>query len=460
MQEKFQQSNQEECKMSQHAFPRSFKANYLKASHAENIYIYDTDGNKFIDACCGALVSNLGHAVPEITGAIIEQLGKLEFAHPSRWSCSIVEEAAAAVADFSPKGLNSVWFVSGGSEAVESAVKLARQYYVERDGKSTSKHLTIGRWNSYHGSTIGTMAIAGSMARRRSFFPLFAESPKIEATYCYRCPYELSYPSCGIRCGRRLEEEIRRIGPEYIASFIAEPIVGSTVGALMPPDGYWPLVRAICDKYDIILIADEVMTGCGRTGKNFALEHWGVVPDIIATAKGLAAGYIPTGGIIVRDAITEAIKQGSGAFGHGHTYNGNPVSAAAVVAVMKYMKERGVVENAAKIGEVLGEGLKKIGAENMIVGDVRGKGMMWGFELVRDKTTKEPFAKSCGAVAVASKECLAQGLVIYPGNGMIDGVEGDNFLIAPPLVTTEEQAEVILEKLEAGLGSAAKKLLA
>lgn len=445
--------------MSLHAFPRNFKANYLKAAYGENIYIYDTDGNQFIDGCCGALVSNLGHAVPEITDAIARQLGKLEFAHPSRWACDVVEEAAAAVADFSPEGLNSVWFVSGGSEAIESAVKLARQFYVERDGKATGKHLTIGRWNSYHGSTIGTMAIAGSMARRRTFAPLFRESPKIAAHYCYRCPFGLSYPSCGVRCGRQLEEEIRRIGPEYITSFIAEPIVGSTVGALTPPVEYWPMVREICDKYDIMLIADEVMSGCGRTGRNFAVERWRVTPDIIATAKGLAAGYVPTGGMIVKDYITEAIRQGSGAFGHGHTYNGNPVSAAAVVAVMKYMKERDVVGNAAKVGAMFGEGLKKIGAANPIVGEVRGDGMMWGFELVRDKSTREPFAKNVGAAGVATKECIGQKLIIYPGNGMIDGIEGDNFLIAPPLVTTEEQAGTILERLEAGLDSAAKKLL-
>jgi len=445
--------------MAQSAFPRSFKANYLKASHGENIYIYDEDGNQFIDACCGALVTNLGHAVPEIADAITAQMGKLEFAHPSRWSCGIVEEAAAAVAAFSPGDLNQVWFVSGGSEAIESAVKLARQYYVERDGKGSAKHLTIGRWNSYHGSTIGTMAIAGSMGRRRTFFPLFRESPKVAATYCYRCPFGLSYPACGVRCAKQLEEEIRRIGAEYITSFIAEPVVGSTVGALTPPEEYWPMVRAICDKYDIMLIADEVMCGCGRTGKNFAVDHWNTVPDIIATAKGLAAGFVPTGGIIVKEYITDAIRQGSGSFGHGHTYNGNPVSAAAVLAVMKYMKEHGVVENAARVGAKFGEGLKKIGEANPIVGEVRGRGMMWGFELVKDKATREPFAKSVGAAVVATKECIAQKLIIYPGSGMVDGLEGDNFLIGPPLITTEEQASAILERLEAGLAAAAKKLL-
>ncbi|MDL2298653.1 aminotransferase class III-fold pyridoxal phosphate-dependent enzyme [Synergistaceae bacterium OttesenSCG-928-D05] len=445
--------------MVQHAFPRSFKTSYLNAVRGEGIYIYDADGKAYIDGCCGALVSNLGHAVPEIADAISKQCHTLEFAHPSRWSVSVAEEAAAAVADFAPADLNSVWFVSGGSEAIESAVKLARQYYVERDGADTSKHLTIGRWNSYHGSTLGTMAIAGSMPRRRLFAPLYRESPKVAAHYCYRCPFEQTYPSCKLLCARQLESEIRRIGPQYITSFIAEPVGGSTVAALMPPKEYLPMVREICDKYDIMLIADEVMSGCGRTGRNFAVDHWGVVPDIIATAKGLAAGFVPTGGIIARDYIVDAIKNGSGAFGHGHTYNGNPVSAAAVVAVMKYMKEHDVVNNAAKVGKLFGEGLQKIAEANPMVGEVRGIGLMWGFELVKDKASKAPFEKSANAAAVATKACIDELLIIYPGGGMIDGIEGDNFMIAPPLVTTEEQAKEILRRLEAGLASAAKKLL-
>ncbi len=444
--------------MTRHAFPRSFKTHYLKASHGEGIYLYDTDGKAYIDGCSGALVSNLGHNVPEVADAIAAQCRKIEFAHPSRWSLDVVEEAASAVAELAPAGLGNVWFVSGGSEAVESALKLARQYYYERDGASSSRHLTIGRWNSFHGNTIGTMAVGGSMARRNVYLPTFAESPKIEATYCYRCPFGLAYPACGIRCARQLESEIRRIGAQYVMAFLAEPIVGSTVGALVPPDEYWPIVREICTRYDVLLIADEVMSGCGRTGKNFAVDHWNVVPDIIATAKGLAAGYVPTGGVLAGDGIVEAIRQGSGAFMHGHTYNGNPVSAAAIVAVMKYIKEHRVIENVARVGALFGEGLKKIARENPIVGEARGKGFMWGMELVKDKGTREPFAKSAQAANVATQECIAQGLIIYPGGGMIDGVEGDNFLIAPPLVTNEREAEEILTRLVAGLASAAKKL--
>ena len=444
--------------MSQHAFPRSFKTSYIEADYGEGIYIYDTAGKKYLDGCCGALISNLGHRNREVIDAINAQLGKIEFAHPSRWRCAIVEDAAAAVAETAPGDLDQVWFVSGGSEAIESAVKLARQYFVERDGPTTSKHLTIGRWNSYHGSTIGTMAIAGSMARRRVFSPLFRESPKIAASYCYRCEFGAEYPSCGLMCAKHLEKMIKVIGAQYVSSFIAEPLVGSTVGAITPPDEYWPMVREICNKYDVLLIADEVMTGCGRTGKNFAVDHWNVVPDIIATAKGLAAGYVPTGGIIARNSLVEEIKNGSGSFMHGHTYNGNPISAAAVCAVFKYMKEHGLVENAARMGEKLGAGVKKIAAENPLVGDVRGKGLMWGFELVRDKSTREPFEKT-GSSNVATKECVDRGLIIYPGSGQVDGLLGDNFLVAPPLIINEEQVGELLEKLAAGLDAAAKKLL-
>lgn len=444
--------------MTQHAFPRNFKTKYLEADHGEGVYIYDKSGKKYLDGCCGALISNLGHCLPEVIEAVKAQYGKIEFAHPSRWHCDIVEEAAAAVAETAPGDLDQVWFVSGGSEAIESAVKLSRQYFVERDGAATSKHLTLGRWNSYHGSTIGTMAIAGSMERRRVFAPLFRESPKAAAAYCYRCPFHAEYPSCGCMCAKDVEHQIKVIGPQYITSFIAEPLVGSTVGAIVPPDEYWPMVREICTKYDILLIADEVMTGCGRTGKNFAVNHWDVVPDIIATAKGLAAGYVPTGGIIAKTSIVEALKNGSGSFMHGHTYNGNPMSAAAVVAVFKYMKEHNVVANAAKMGERLGEGLKKIGAANPMVGDVRGKGLMWGFELVKDKATKEPFEKKLGASALATKECIEEGLIIYPGSGQVEGLAGDNFLIAPPLIINEAQVDELLCKLEKGLTAAAKKL--
>lgn len=440
-------------------FQRNFKATMSLVARGEGIYLYDEEGKRYLDGCSGALISNIGHCVPEVIEAITEQLKKIEFAHTSRWRNKAAEEAADEIASIAPEGMDYVWFVSGGSEAVESAVKLARQYFIERDGMHTSKALVIARWNSYHGSTIGTMALGGSIPRRRIYSPLFKEFPKIVAHYCYRCPFDKKYPGCGVACAHQLEDLLKNIGSQYISAFIAEPIVGSTVGALTPPDEYWPIIREICDRYDILLIADEVMTGFGRTGANFCVNHWDVVPDIIATAKGMAAGYVPTGGIIVRNEIAETIRGGSGAFVHGYTYNGNPVSGAATTAVLRYMKEHDLVANARIQGEKLGKGLKEIEASNPIVGEVRGKGLMWGVELVMDKESRRPFPKGKGAAGLATKECLERGLVIYPGGGMVDGIDGDNFLIGPPLVITSEQVDELLAKLEEGLAEAAKKLL-
>ncbi|MDO5114860.1 MAG: aminotransferase class III-fold pyridoxal phosphate-dependent enzyme [Synergistaceae bacterium] len=445
--------------MPSNLIPRNYKSDYLKASRGKGIYIYDNDGTPYIDGCCGALVSGLGHGNTEIIDAITEQYHKIEFAHPSRWSCDIVEKAATAVADFAPESLDNVWFVCGGSEAIESAIKLARQYYYERDGINTSKHLTIGRWYSYHGSTLGTMSVCASIARRRVFAPLLRDHPKIENSYCYRCPYGKTYPSCNVMCAHKLEETIRRIGAQYITSFIAEPVVGSSICALTPPKEYWPIVRDICTKYDILLIADEVMSGCGRTGENFAVNHWDVIPDIIVTAKGLAAGYVPTGAIITKSNLVEAIKNGTGGFVHGHTYNGNPICAAAVVAVLEFMKKNDIVCNAKVIGEKLRKGLEKIASENPIVGEVRGLGMQLGVELVADKMSRKPFDPNLKVAQVAAQKLIDEKLIVYPSTGTIDGIEGDNFLIAPPLVTTETETDDILERLRNGLASTANEML-
>lgn len=439
-------------------FQRSLTRELPLAVRAEGLYIYDENGKKYLDGCSGALISSIGHSVPEVVDAIASQLKKLAFAHPSRWRNSATEEAAQEIAEITPGDLNWVWFVSGGSEAIESAIKLARQYYVERDGIGSQKHLILSRYNSYHGSTLGTMSVGGNMPRRRIFAPMFKEHPKVDTHYCYRCPWGQEYPSCDIMCARQVELAIKRIGPQYIAAFLVEPVVGSTVGALNPPSEYWPIVREITSKYDILLIADEVMTGFGRTGKAFAVNHWGVVPDIIAAAKGMAAGYIPTGGIFVKEQIVETIKRGSGAFVHGHTYNGNPLSGAATAATVRYMKKHGLFDNAARQGDRLGEGMKKL-EDISIVGQVRGLGLMRGVELIADKEKKQPFPKSMDAVGVVSEECTKRGLIIYPGRGMVDGVDGDSFIVAPPLIVQSEHIDEILSILEESLKAASKRLL-
>lgn len=438
-------------------FPRDFKTEKPMAVRSEGIYLFDDSGKRYIDGCSGALISSIGHSVPEVVEEIAAQLKTMSFAHPSRWRNSAAEDAAAEVAALTPGDLNYVWLVSGGSEAIESAVKLARQYFVERDGGNSQKHQVIARWNSYHGSTIGTMAVGGNMPRRRLYSPLFKEHPKIEPHYCYRCPFELEYPSCGVRCAHRLEEEIKKIGPQYVMAFLAEPVVGSSVGALNPPDEYWPMVRDICDRYDILLIADEVMTGFGRTGKAFAVNHWNVVPDMIVAAKSMAAGYVPTGGVMASEKIVDAIRNGSGAFVHGHTYNGNPLSGAAVAATVRFMKKHNLFENAALMGERLANGMKQL-EDIPIVGQVRGLGLMRGMEVVADRETRRPFPKSARASAAVAAECMKKGLIVYPGSGMADGVEGDNFMVAPPLVVSAEQVDEILSLLREGLEAAVTKL--
>ncbi len=441
-----------------HVLPRDFKVDMPTAVRGEGIYIYDDTGKRYLDGCSGALISSIGHCIPQVTAAISQQLQRLDFAHPSRWRNPATEEAARALAEITPGDLNYIWFVSGGSEAVESAIKLARQYFIEKDGSSSGKHLIAGRWNSYHGATLGTMAVGGNMARRRIFSPMFKEHPKISPHYCYRCAHDLEYPGCKLRCAHELEDLIQREGAANIAAFIAEPIVGSSAGALVPPDEYWPLIREICSRYDVLLIADEIMTGIGRTGKAFCVDHWGVIPDIIVSAKSMAAGYVPTGGIFVKEAIALTIEKGSGHFQHGYTYNANPVSAAAVTAVLTFIKEHHLIENAETQGKVLEEQLARLTALP-IVGDVRGKGLMWGIELVADRTTKEPFPGQLSASRRVAAECMKRGLVVYPGGGMVNGVAGDNLLVAPPLIVNEDQIKEIVSIFQQGLAAASDYLL-
>lgn len=441
-----------------HLIPRSYKTDFKIASRGEGIYIFDEKGTPYIDGCSGALLSSIGHGNRAIIEAMVRQLEQIEFAHPSRWMCPAVLEAAEEIAAITPGDIKNVWFVSGGSEAVESAIKFSRQYFVERDGVNSSKSIVIGRWNSYHGSTLGTMAVGGSMPRRRIFSPLFKEFPKIQPHYCYRCSCGQSYPSCGVRCAHALETEIKRIGPQYVAAFIAEPVVGSTVGALHPPREYWPIVREICSRYDVLLIADEIMTGIGRTGKAFCVDNWEVVPDIICSAKAMSGGYSPVGGMFVRTPLAETLRKGSGSFIHGHTYNGNPVTAAAVAATMRFIRENNLFEKAAVMGEYLGKGMERL-LDNPIVGEVRGLGLMRGVELVRDRKSREPFAPSAKAALKLTQECLARGLVVYPGTGQADGIAGDQFMVAPPLIVQKEEIDEIVNRLEEGLKATAEALL-
>ncbi len=438
--------------------PRDYRKPVIEAVRGDGIYLIGADGRRYIDGCSGALISSIGHCVPEVIDEIAAQMRTLDFAHPSRWRNAASQRAAEAIAELTPADLTNIWFVAGGSEAVESALKLTRQYYVERDGADSPKHLVVGRWNSYHGATFGAMGVGGNVGRKKVFGPMFKEHPKIETHYCYRCPFMLEYPGCGLRCAHALEDAVREHGANTIAAFIAEPIVGSSVGALVPPPEYWPIVRDICSKNDIVLIADEIMTGIGRTGKPFCVDHWNVVPDIIVSAKSMAAGYVPTGGVFASERIAGQIRNGSGHFQHGFTYNANPISCAAVTAVLGYIKRNRLIDNCRIRGEELGSLLSGM-TDIPIVGEVRGKGLMQGVEIVMDRKTREPFPKSAAAADVVAAECVKRGLIVYPGTGMVGGTAGDNFLVAPPLTVSAAQIGEIASILRESLTAAAETLL-
>ena len=429
-------------------FYRNVNKQYLEVDRGEGIYLYDKAGNKYIDACSGAAVSNLGHAHPRIIDAMLKQAQSVAFSHLSRWTSKPIQELADLVASLAPGSLNKLYLVSGGSEATESALKMARQYYLERDGKS-GKYRVISRWKSFHGNTIGSLSMTGDK-RRKKYTPLLLNFPHIAPAYCYRCPFGKSQDTCDVDCALDLDRAIKLEGADNVAAFIAESVGGAACGAIVPHKDYFKLIREICDHHDILFIDDEVMAGFGRTGSMFSIEDWGVTPDMICVAKGMSAGYSPLGGVVVKDEIYNAFKQGTGVFVHGHTYGGNPLSAAVALAVVQTLKEDHIVENSRKIGEYLLAQMKEKLLPFTFVGDVRGKGLMLGVEIVKDKVTKEPFPASMGMAEKLTVTLMRHGVIVYPGNGNADGENGDQFLLAPPLIITKDQVDELLEGMVAG----------
>ncbi|MCR4442547.1 MAG: aspartate aminotransferase family protein [Peptococcaceae bacterium] len=437
-------------------FYRNLKRNYPEIACGKGIYLYDKEGNRYIDACAGAAVSNLGHGHPRIIKAMTEQAEKIAFCHLSRWTSAPIKELADLVASLAPGTLNKLYLVSGGSEATESALKMARQYYLERDGKS-AKYRIVSRWHSYHGNTIGALSMTGDR-RRKKYTPLLLDFPHIAAPYCYRCPFDKQVETCGAHCALDLERVLKTEGADSIAAFIAEPVVGAASGALVPHRDYFRVIRQICDHYDILFISDEVMAGYGRTGFIFAIEDFGVIPDMICSAKGMSAGYSPLGAVLAKDEIYDTFKRGSGAFVHGHTYGGNPLSAAVAVAVIKTLIEDNILENVRAVGDYMLKQLQEKLLPFWFVGDVRGKGLLQGVELVKDKATKEPFPASLGLAEKITVTLMKHGVVVYPGGGMADGENGDQFLLAPPLIITKEEVDELVERMEAGFAEFANTL--
>lgn len=429
-------------------FYRNFKREYMQVDHGQGIYLYDTRGNRYIDACSGAAVANLGHAHPKVLDAMAKQAGKVAFSHLSRWTSRPIEELADLIAGLAPGSLNKLYLVSGGSEATEAALKMARQYFLERDGKS-GKYKIISRWKSFHGNTIGALSMTGDK-RRKKYTPLLLDFPHIAPAYCYRCPFGKSQATCSVDCALDLERTIKMEGADNVAAFIAESVGGAACGAIVPHKDYYKIIRQICDHYDILYINDEVMAGFGRTGTMFSIEDWGVVPDMICVAKGMSAGYSPLGGVIVKDEIYNAFKNGSGSFVHGHTYGGNPLSAAVSIAVVNTLVEEDLATNSRIMGEYLLKQLQEKLLPFWYVGDVRGKGLMLGVEIVKNKMTKEPFPAFLGMAEKLTLTLVKHGVIVYPGGGNADGENGDQFLLAPPLIITKEQTDELIAAMVAG----------
>ena len=421
---------------------------------AEGIRIWDTGGKEYIDACSGAVITNIGYGQVNINAAIQEQAQKTFFAYRLHFENKPALDYSKALVEHSAQHLDRVFFVSGGSEAVESAIKLCRQYFY--DSNQGTRHIFISRVPSYHGCTLGTLALTAYAPLEAPYRPLMKSYPKIPAPYCYRCALNLAYPDCELECAKELEKTILAQGPENVAGFIAEPIGGASTGALVPPEGYFDIIQATCSKYGVMLILDEVMTGFGRTGSLFGYEHWNIEADIVALSKGMASGYFPLGAILARQSIVDTVLN-SGGFKHGHTYAGNPMACAVGRKVLNYILEQDLCTNARRMGTRLKKGLETIARRVPIIGQIRGKGLLLGVELVRDLDSKEPFPKDVNAGQLLSDIAFENGLIIYPRRS-INGMSGDHVLVAPPLIISESDVDEILAMFENALKQTVKRI--
>jgi adenosylmethionine-8-amino-7-oxononanoate aminotransferase len=429
-------------------FPRNFLKKYPRAVRGEGCFVYTDDGRRFLDASGGAAVVTIGHGVESVARAMAEQASRLAYVHSSQFHSAVVEKLAGRILALSPREMRNggrVYFTSGGSEATETALKLARQYWIERGEKK--KYRVISRKQSYHGSTLGALSVSGNVRRREPFAPMLPEWGHIPPCYCYRCPYGLRYPECNVECADALERLLAETGSQNVAAFIFEPVVGATLGAVVPPAGYVQRIAEICRRNGILLIADEVMTGMGRTGKPFAMEYEGVAPDMILVGKGIASGYAPLGAVIASGEVAQAIAGGSATFLHGFTYSGHPVAAAAANAVLDFIEKEKLFERVEPVGRELCaalEGLKKYS----VVGDVRGRGLLLAIEFVSDAATGEPFPADAQIATRVAADTAEAGVMTYPIQGCVDGTRGDHLLIAPPFTITSQLIGMLVEGVE------------
>ena len=436
-----------------HVLHRQLATTPPRAVSASGMYIVDEQGRRFLDACGSAAVSCLGHGHPDVLAAMHAQIDRLAYAHTSFFTSEVSESLADHLVEHAPAGLDHVYFVSGGSEAVEAALKLARQYFVEI-GQPQRTHF-VARRQSYHGNTLGALAIGGNAWRREPFLPLLIEAHHVSPCYAYRDQHagetDEAYAQ---RLADELEQKIVELGAENVAAFVAETVVGATAGAVPPVRTYLKKIRAVCDKYGVLLILDEIMSGMGRTGYLFACDEDEVAPDLLTIAKGLGAGYQPIGATLVSDRIYRTIVDGSGFFQHGHTYLGHATACAAALEVQRVIAEEKLLDNVKARGEQLRASLRAHYGAHPHVGDVRGRGLFVGVELVRDRDSKAAFDPALKLHAAVKREAMQRGLMVYPMGGTIDGVNGDHILVAPPFVCTAQQIDTIVERLSGAIDAA------
>ncbi len=435
-----------------HVFPRHTRQNPPVAVRGEGCYLYDAAGKAYLDGSGGAAVSCLGHGDPEVIEAGQAQAQGLAFAHTGFFTSEPAEALADLLIDHAPGDLERVYFVSGGSEATEAAIKLARQYFIET-GQPQRRHL-IARKQSYHGNTLGALAAGGNAWRREPFAPLLIDITHISPCYEYVLRRDdESAEAYGLRAAQELEDEILRLGPDTVMAFMAEPVVGATMGAVPAVEGYFKRIREICDRYGVLLILDEVMCGMGRTGHLFACDADGIAPDILCIAKGLGAGYQPIGAMLCSGQIYAAMEAGSGFFQHGHTYVGHPVATAAGLAVVQKLLREDLVTRAALMGDKVHDALQARFGQHPHVGDIRGRGMFRGIEIVEDRSEKRPFDPSKGVAGKIKKAAFEAGLICYPMSGTRDGKHGDHVLLAPPFILSDAQVDELTDKLGQALDS-------
>ncbi|UTY57810.1 aspartate aminotransferase family protein [Massilia sp. erpn] len=436
-----------------HLIHRQLRHTPPVADGGSGLYLRDSEGRLYLDASGGAAVSSLGHGHPDVLAAMQAQIGKLAYAHTAFFTSEVAEDLALRLAQDAPGDLDHVYLTSGGSEAIETALKLARQYFVERG--EARRSVFIARRQSYHGNTLGALALGGNEWRRRHFEPLLMKVARVAPCYEYRDRrpgQDVHEYTAGLL--RELEDVILETGPERVIGFCAEPVVGATGGAIPPTPGYFRGVRALCDKYGILFIADEVMCGMGRTGTLYAVEQEGVLPDLVTLGKGLGAGYAPIGAVLARAPIVECLRAGSGAFQHGHTYTGHPIAAAAALAVQKVIRRDCLLGAVTVRGGVLRRMLRDAFGGHPHVGDIRGRGLLLGMELVQDRENKHAFDPDLKLHMAIREQAMACGLIVYPMGGTIDGRRGDHILLAPPFTVTEKDLGEIVSRLQDALARA------